>query len=60
MVIAGIGPTLITLFVILIVFPTWGSVVYPEVFDFPDWAQKEISNSTMNPMATVISPMNGT
>ncbi|XP_055629455.1 protein I'm not dead yet-like [Toxorhynchites rutilus septentrionalis] len=36
--VAGIGPTVITLLVMWLGFPTWGSIVYPEVNSFPDWA----------------------
>jgi len=39
MAIAGIGPTIFTLFTVWATFPTWGSVVYPELATFPDWAQ---------------------
>lgn len=38
MAIAGIGPTIFTLIVIWLTFPTWGAVVYPELNEFPDWA----------------------
>ncbi|XP_026466617.1 LOW QUALITY PROTEIN: protein I'm not dead yet-like [Ctenocephalides felis] len=35
---AGIGPSIVTLLVIWASFPTWGSVVYPELVTFPAWA----------------------
>ncbi|XP_058830398.1 protein I'm not dead yet [Topomyia yanbarensis] len=39
MAIAGIGPSIFTLFVVWASFPTWGAVVYPELTSFPDWAR---------------------
>ncbi|XP_058457407.1 protein I'm not dead yet-like [Malaya genurostris] len=39
MAIAGIGPSIFTLFVVWASFPTWGAVVYPELATFPDWAR---------------------
>ncbi|XP_037906790.1 protein I'm not dead yet-like [Hermetia illucens] len=45
MSIAGIGPTIITLLLIWITFPTYGLVIYPEMSKFPPWATKK-GNST--------------
>lgn len=42
---AGIGPSLITLFTVWLSFPTWGIIVYPKLLTFPDWAVK-IANVT--------------
>ncbi|XP_037039079.1 protein I'm not dead yet isoform X2 [Bradysia coprophila] len=39
MCIAGIGPTIFTLIVVWVTFPTWGAVVYPDLNTFPDWAR---------------------
>jgi hypothetical protein len=56
MAIAGIGPTIFTLFIVWISFPTWGAVVYPELATFPDWAIKEIAARNMTAGATTIAP----
>ncbi|XP_058830135.1 protein I'm not dead yet-like [Topomyia yanbarensis] len=40
MALAGIGPTVITLLVMWIGFPTWGAIVYPDVNTFPEWAME--------------------
>ncbi|XP_046740192.1 protein I'm not dead yet-like [Diprion similis] len=37
-IVAGIGPTLITLVVITVSFPTWGNVIFG-VSEFPSWAE---------------------
>lgn len=46
MALAGIGPSLITLVVMSVGFPTWGAVVYPEINTFPEWAMEGLANST--------------
>lgn len=38
MAIAGIGPSLFTLLVVWLSWPTWGTIVYPELNEFPAWA----------------------
>lgn len=43
MAIAGIGPTIFTLIVVWLSFPTWGTVIYPELQTFPDWANKTLT-----------------
>lgn len=43
MAIAGIGPTIFTLIVTWAMFPTWGTVIYPELQSFPDWANKTMT-----------------
>ncbi|XP_055610398.1 protein I'm not dead yet-like [Uranotaenia lowii] len=48
MAIAGIGPSVITLLVMWLGFPTWGSVVYPDINTFPDWAVEGIANATLH------------
>lgn len=48
MALAGIGPTIITLVVMWLGFPTWGSIVYPEINTFPDWAVLDAVNSTIH------------
>lgn len=48
MALAGIGPTLITLVVMWLGFPTWGSVVYPEINTFPDWAAQDAVNASVH------------
>lgn len=37
-IIAGIGPSIITMIVIGITFPTWGSYVF-DLYQFPEWAR---------------------
>ncbi|XP_058458743.1 protein I'm not dead yet-like isoform X2 [Malaya genurostris] len=44
MALAGIGPTVITLLVMWLGFPTWGSIVYPDVNTFPEWAMEGLVN----------------
>lgn len=39
-IIAGIGPTLITLFVTCIAWSTWGVYVF-DLHEFPDWANEK-------------------
>uniref|UniRef100_A0A182QCM8 Citrate transporter-like domain-containing protein n=1 Tax=Anopheles farauti TaxID=69004 RepID=A0A182QCM8_9DIPT len=39
MAVAGIGPSIFTLLISWASFPTWGSVIYPELATFPDWAR---------------------
>lgn len=51
MAVAGIGPTIFTLIIVWATFPTWGSVVYPELREFPDWAMK-IVNASLNATIT--------
>lgn len=46
MAVAGIGPTVITLLVMWLGFPTWGAIVYPEVNSFPDWAIEGAVNAS--------------
>lgn len=46
MAIAGIGPSIFTLIVVWLSFPTWGRVIYPELATFPDWARPVI-NATL-------------
>ena len=46
MAVAGIGPTIFTTLVVWLSFPTWGAIVYPDLNDFPLWAQIE-RNKTM-------------
>ncbi|XP_046591217.1 protein I'm not dead yet-like [Neodiprion lecontei] len=45
LVIAGIGPSVITLIVLTIGFPTWGSVIY-DLHEFPDWANMTMSTKS--------------
>ncbi|XP_046474503.1 protein I'm not dead yet-like [Neodiprion pinetum] len=37
-IVAGIGPTLITLIVVTVSFPTWGNVIF-NANEFPSWAE---------------------
>lgn len=67
MAIAGIGPTIFTLIIVWISFPTWGAVIYPELATFPDWAAKELAtNLTVTTTAlptllsTALPALNGT
>lgn len=46
--IAGIGPTLITLLVVWLSFPTYGSLIYTDLDKFPDWAHAKVVNGTTN------------
>lgn len=46
MSIAGIGPSIFTLLVVWLSFPTWGAFVYPELATFPDWARHSAVNAT--------------
>ncbi|XP_055532218.1 protein I'm not dead yet-like [Wyeomyia smithii] len=46
MAVAGIGPSLITLLVMWLGFPTWGAIVYPEISTFPEWAMEGLANTT--------------
>lgn len=39
MAIAGIGPTLITTILTWGFFPTWGTIIFPDVLSFPEWAK---------------------
>ncbi|XP_053689379.1 protein I'm not dead yet-like [Sabethes cyaneus] len=48
MALAGIGPSLITLLVMWLGFPTWGAVVYPEINTFPEWAMEGLTNTTIH------------
>lgn len=48
---AGVGPTIFTLLVIWITFPTWGAVVYSDLGTFPDWA-RDIKTAT-----TTVAPI---
>lgn len=43
MVKAGLGPTVICILLMWILFPTWGLVIYPELNSFPDWATKNVT-----------------
>uniref|UniRef100_A0A336KEI2 CSON008563 protein n=1 Tax=Culicoides sonorensis TaxID=179676 RepID=A0A336KEI2_CULSO len=52
MAIAGIGPTIFTLLTVWLSFPTWGAVVYPELTDFPEWAQIEAAKASGNILTT--------
>lgn len=52
MAIAGIGPTIFTLLVVWLSFPTWGSIVYPELNEFPQWAKDEVAH-----LATAATPV---
>lgn len=45
--IAGIGPSLITLFVVWLSFPTYGSLIYTDLNEFPSWAIDSPTNSTL-------------
>lgn len=56
MAVAGIGPTIFTLLIVWLSFPTWGAVVYPELAVFPDWAEK-IVNATAAASTTTVAPM---
>lgn len=40
--IAGIGPSLVTLFSVWAFFPSWGLIIYPEMATFPAWASKGV------------------
>lgn len=58
MALAGIGPTIFTLLIVWISFPTWGAVVYPELATFPAWALKEVGeNFTIINGTTTIAPV---
>lgn len=47
---AGIGPSIFTLLVVWLTFPTWGLIVYPDMATFPDWARRTIvANITKMP-----------
>lgn len=35
---AGLGPSIFSLLTIWAAFPTWGTIVYPEIRTFPEWA----------------------
>lgn len=51
---AGIGPTIFTLFIVWASFPTWGFIIYPELSEFPDWAWKEV-NGTMGNLTDIVT-----
>ncbi|XP_055604582.1 protein I'm not dead yet-like [Uranotaenia lowii] len=55
LMIAGIGPKIITIMVIWIAFPIWGLVIYPEAADFPDWA-KENETETWRRFSMLFDP----
>lgn len=52
MAIAGIGPSIFTVATVLISFPTWGSVVYPDLNEFPQWAKDVSGNFTTMAIST--------
>lgn len=41
----GIGSSIISLLTIWLAFPTWGSIVYPKLATFPDWAAAMVNSS---------------
>ncbi|XP_063708844.1 protein I'm not dead yet-like [Culicoides brevitarsis] len=43
MAIAGIGPSIFTLVTVLVMFNTWGNVVYPDLDEFPQWARDQLA-----------------
>lgn len=45
MVKAGIGPTVICLLLLWILFPTWGLVIYPEISEYPEWAPRNVTGT---------------
>lgn len=47
MAIAGIGPTIFTLTTVMVMFPTWGAVIYPDINGFPQWAKDEVANQEL-------------
>lgn len=47
MVIAGIGPTIISIVTLFVFCQTWGLVVYPNLNTFPDWARVAALNKTV-------------
>jgi sodium-dependent dicarboxylate transporter 2/3/5 len=55
MAVAGIGPTIFTLLIVWSSFPTWGAIIYPELTEFPDWAQAELGNATIANATTLIT-----
>lgn len=63
MAVAGIGPTIFTLVVVWASFPTWGAIVYPELSEFPAWAQA-IRNASLATTSTttesIITTLNST
>lgn len=46
---AGIGSSLISLLTIWLAFPTWGLIVYPELSEFPSWAEHHRIGATSSP-----------
>lgn len=57
---AGIGSTLVSLFVLWLAFPTWGLIVYPELATFPDWAQNMTLAAKAVKAVVPMLPANGT
>jgi len=54
MAIAGIGPTIFTLITVWATFPTWGMVVYPDLGEFPKWAEDAAASAQMGSNITAV------
>lgn len=57
---AGIGSSIVSLFVIWLAFPTWGLIVYPELATFPEWAQNMTLGAQAIKAVVPMLPVNGT
>lgn len=60
MSIAGIGPSIFTLIVVWLSFPTWGAIVYPELATFPDWAREGSNNTAVNTTMAALTNITST